>query len=65
MLPTGHCRTVVYQHRIFYTTCVGTIYDATDVMVIYGHICVTMMMAYATHVRIAIHTTSVGMLTIV
>jgi len=55
----------VYQHRIFSATRVRIIYDATDFIVIYHRICITMMMEYATHVRIAMYTTLVGMLMIV
>jgi len=50
---------------MFSATRVETIYGATDVIVIYRHICIAMMMAYAMHVRIVMHTTSVGMFTIV
>jgi len=65
MLPTYVVEIAAYQHRIFYVICVGIIYDATDVIIIYHHICITMMMVYAMHVRIVMHTTSVSTLMIV
>ena len=50
---------------MFSVNRVETIYVVIDVIVIYRHICIIMMITYAMHVRIAIHTASVGMPSIV
>jgi len=44
---------------------VETIDVVVDVIVIYRYICIIMMITYAMHVRIVIHTASVGMSSIV
>ena len=56
---------VVYQHRMFSVNRVETIYVVIDVIVIYRHICIRMMIAYVMLVRIVMYTASVGMPSIV
>ena len=56
---------VVYRHRIFSVNRVETIFVVIDVIDIYQHICIRMMITYVMLVRIVMYTASVGMLSIV